>query len=148
MTTVRLERTFDASAEAVFDAWTHPEVLRRWWAAGEDWTTPEAEVDLRVGGGYRLTMRDPGGAACTVVGEYLEISRPERLRYTRRWADGEEGDSVVDVRFVERGGRTTVVLEHARLPTARSREEHERGWSACLATLARRVLRAPAEEAA
>jgi uncharacterized protein YndB with AHSA1/START domain len=45
MTTVRLERTFDASAEAVFDAWTRPEVLRRWWAAGKGWTTPEAEVE-------------------------------------------------------------------------------------------------------
>jgi hypothetical protein len=57
-------------------------------------------------------------------------------------------DSVVDVRFVEHGGRTTVLLEHAELPTARSREEHERGWNACLDTLDRRVLRARGEEAA
>src|SRR5205807_10550772 len=47
---VRIERTFAASAEDVFDAWTSPEVMRRWFHVAADWETPEAEVDLRVGG--------------------------------------------------------------------------------------------------
>ena len=47
---VRIERTFAAPAEAVFDAWTSPEVMRRWFHVGADWDTPEAQVDLRVGG--------------------------------------------------------------------------------------------------
>jgi uncharacterized protein YndB with AHSA1/START domain len=59
---VRIERTFDAPAEAVFDAWTRPEVMRRWWHAGPDWETPEAEVDLRVGGKVRVVMRARGMA--------------------------------------------------------------------------------------
>ena len=46
---VRIERTFAASAEDVFDAWTSPEVMRRWFHCAPDWDTPEAEVDLRVG---------------------------------------------------------------------------------------------------
>jgi uncharacterized protein YndB with AHSA1/START domain len=53
---VHIERTFAASAEDVFDAWTSPEVMRRWFHCAPDWATPEAEVDLRVGGG-------PGGDA-------------------------------------------------------------------------------------
>jgi uncharacterized protein YndB with AHSA1/START domain len=58
---LRLERTFNAPAQAVFDAWTSPEVLRRWWPAGPDWDTPVAEVDVRVGGKLRLVMRRPDG---------------------------------------------------------------------------------------
>ena len=57
--TLRIERTFQAPAEAVFDAWTSEEVLRRWWHAEHDWETTEAEVDLRVGGVVRVVMRDP-----------------------------------------------------------------------------------------
>ena len=58
-TTLRMERTFDAPAQAVFDAWTSEEVMRRWWHAEHDWETTEAEVDLRIGGEVRVVMRDP-----------------------------------------------------------------------------------------
>ena len=56
---LRIERTFDAPADAVFEAWTSEEVLRRWLHAQPDWDTPIAEVDLRVGGSVRVVMRDP-----------------------------------------------------------------------------------------
>jgi uncharacterized protein YndB with AHSA1/START domain len=49
---VRIERTFEAPAEAVFDAWTSPEVMRRWWHAGPEWETPEAEVDFGWAGRF------------------------------------------------------------------------------------------------
>jgi Activator of Hsp90 ATPase homolog 1-like protein len=54
---VRIERTFAASAEDVFDAWTSPEVMRRWFQCAPDWDTPEAEVDLQVGGKVRVVMQ-------------------------------------------------------------------------------------------
>ena len=57
--TLRMERTYVAPAQAVFDAWTNKEVLRRWFHAGHDWETTEAKVDLRVGGDVRVVMRDP-----------------------------------------------------------------------------------------
>ena len=143
---LRLERTFDASAEAVFDAWTNPEVLRRWWAAGPDWETPLAEVDLREGGSYRLSMRDPeSGMTPTVGGEFIEIRRPERLVYTWTWEDMPESPSagsVVTVEFAEQDGRTTVTLLHTGLGTDESRAQHEHGWHACLDNLERRALAA------
>ena len=77
-TTLRMERTFQAPAQAVFDAWTSEEVMRRWWHAEHDWETTEAEVDLRVGGEVRVVMRDPhkdaeyGGG-----GRYTEIEPPD-----------------------------------------------------------------------
>ncbi|HET8593422.1 MAG TPA: SRPBCC domain-containing protein, partial [Solirubrobacterales bacterium] len=57
--TLRMERTYDAPARAVFDAWTNEEVMRRWFHGQHDWETSEASVDLRVGGSVRVVMRDP-----------------------------------------------------------------------------------------
>jgi uncharacterized protein YndB with AHSA1/START domain len=149
-TKLRLERTFDASAEEVFDAWTNPEVLRRWWGANPSWVTPVAEVDLRVGGHYRLSMEDPTtGATYTVGGEYREVTRPERLVYSWRWeSGGEDPDhtSTVTVEFLGEGERTTIVLEHSDLPTAESRDAHREGWIGCLENLQARGIRAGAAE--
>jgi uncharacterized protein YndB with AHSA1/START domain len=143
-TGLRLERTFDASAEEVFDAWTNPEVLRRWWAAGADWRTPTAEVDLRVGGRYRLSMEDPASEKLhTVGGEYHEVERPRRLVYSWCWeqeTDEPEHVSTVTVEFRDDGERTTVVLEHTGLASPTSRDGHGHGWEACLENLHTRVL--------
>lgn len=56
---LRVERTFNAPVEAVFDAWTSADVLRRWWSPGPDWETPIAEADVRAGGNLRIVMRRP-----------------------------------------------------------------------------------------
>ncbi len=141
---LRLERRFDASPEHVFDAWTNPEVLQQWWAAGPNWDTPLAEVDLRPGGRYRLTMHDPdSGAQHTVGGEYTVVERPARLAYTWQWEAmaGDLGDiSQVEVEFRPDGDGTQVVLIHSGLTSDDSRDRHEHGWNACLDNLAGRVF--------
>jgi uncharacterized protein YndB with AHSA1/START domain len=146
---LRLERTFDAPAEAVFDAWTNPEVLKRWWAADPSWRTAAAEVDLRVGGRYMLSMEDAGGEELhTVRGEYSEVRRPERLVYSWAWeeADGRVGHaSTVTVDFIEQGQSTTVVLEHTGLASLESGNSHRSGWEGCLSNLAARVFAAAAQ---
>ncbi|MGA9315864.1 MAG: SRPBCC domain-containing protein [Solirubrobacteraceae bacterium] len=134
-TGLRIERSFDASPDEVFDAWTSPEVLKRWWAVHPDGSTPVAEVDLRVGGRYRLSMDSPDGERHTVGGEYSEVQRPSRLAYTWQWEldSGEAGHiSSVTVEFVQRGDHTDVVLEHTGLPDSESRDRHAQGWSACM----------------
>ena len=134
-TSLRIERTYDATPEEVFDAWTTPEVLRRWWAVHPDGTTPVAEVDLRVGGRYRLSMEGPDGERHTVQGEYSEVDRPHRLVYSWVWeldAGGLGLASTVAVEFRANGERTTVVLEHTGLPDSGSRDRHAQGWAACM----------------
>jgi uncharacterized protein YndB with AHSA1/START domain len=61
-----LEHRYAAPRERVFDAWTNPEVLERWWAAMPTWDTPLAQVDAREGGRYRLSMRTDQGDVHTV----------------------------------------------------------------------------------
>lgn len=137
---VRVERTFDAPREAVFDAWTTPEVLRRWWVAMPGGTCTLAEVDLRVGGGYRLSMAEPSGGVHTVAGEYVEISRPDLIAYTWAWEGNEEGVSLVTVEFLDANGRTRVVITHGGIDDGESRGRHEHGWHGVLSTLAEQVF--------
>jgi len=140
-TELRLERRYDAPADRVFEAWTNPEVLRRWWAAGPDWECPQAEVDLRVGGRYRLAMRNPEGETHVVVGEYTAISAPDHLAYTWAWEGGDAAETLVSVDFRPDGDGTTVVLTHTGFPDERAREMHAHGWTGCLDNLGARVLK-------
>jgi uncharacterized protein YndB with AHSA1/START domain len=144
-TVLRLVHRFAAAPADVFDAWTRPEVLQRWWAAGPDWTSPGCDVDLRVGGRYVLRMRDAAtGDVHVVEGEYREIDRPRRLVYTWGWQDADgapAGDvSVVTVEFGADGDGTRVVLEHRGLPSGQARDRHALGWRRTFANLAARVF--------
>lgn len=80
---LELRRTLDAPRERIFKALTDPGELAKWWGP-YGFTTPEVEVDLRVGGGYRFGMQPPDGALFHLAGEYLEIEPPSRLAYTFR----------------------------------------------------------------
>ena len=133
--TLRLTRSFAAPREKVFRAWTDPEALKQWAAPG-DLTTPLAEVDLRVGGRYRIHMRTPDGTAHKVTGVYQTVDPPRRLVYTWFWENKpEQGDTLVTVEFHERGSATEVTLTHERFPSGDVRDRHEQGWMGCLEKL-------------
>ncbi len=84
-TVLVLSRTFTGSREKVFRAWTDPSVLKQWWA-GPGFTATIAEVDLRVGGRYRLGMRAPDkDVDYVVIGTYRKVQQPARLVYTWTW---------------------------------------------------------------
>ena len=144
---LRLEHSFRATPEEVFDAWTNPAVLTRWWAMRPSQISPGCEVDLRVGGRYELRMQDRDtGDVVAVAGEYREVQRPHRLVFTWCW----QGDgglhpghvSLVTVQFVPDGDRTTVVLEHSALASEESRAGHGAGWKGVLASLQDRIFNA------
>ena len=139
--TLLIERTFHASAEAVFDAWTSEEVLRCWWQAQRGFETTAAEVDLRVGGAVRVVMRDPdkdveyGGG-----GVYTEVEPPTRLAFTWIW-DGDTRRTLIELDFEERDGITTVRFRHSGLWDEQAVREHEDGWSTMLDRLAEVIRR-------
>ena len=137
--TVEIERTFQAPAEAVFDAWTSPEVMRRWWQAEHHWETSEAEVDLRVGGTVRVVMRDPeADAEYGGGGTYTEIDPPRRLAFTWLW-DDVGTRMLIELDFEEAGGVTTVRFTHRGLWDEDAVRSHESGWTTAFDNLARAV---------
>jgi uncharacterized protein YndB with AHSA1/START domain len=135
--TLELERTYDAPAQKVFDAFTSEEVLRRWFHAGHDWETPEAQIDLRVGGELRVVMRDPHeGADYGARGEYTEVEPPTRLAFTWIW-DDDPRKTVIEIDFVESDGATTVRFTHRGLRDEEQVASHESGWDKAFANLKR-----------
>ena len=134
---VRLERTFAAPAEDVFDAWTSPEVMQRWFHCAPDWDTPQAEVDLRVGGHVRVVMRRPDGTEAGARGEYTLIDRPHRLVMTWAFDDDPSNEQLIELSFSESAGSTTVLMVNSGISTDERRHAQDWGWHGCLDELAR-----------
>lgn len=105
---IAMTRVFNAPAKLVFDAWTKPELIKRWLGVRAGWTMAVCEVDLKVGGAYRFVWRGPD-MTMGMRGLYREVVRPERLVSTEKfddpWYEGEAVDTMV---LVEQGGKTTV----------------------------------------
>jgi uncharacterized protein YndB with AHSA1/START domain len=128
---VRIERTFDAPAEDVFDAWTSEEVIRRWFRPASGWQEPSAEVDLRVGGRVRVVMRNPAGEPVGAGGEYTLIERPRRLAFTWTFDDHPSNQQKIELEFTERDGVTTVLFVNSDISEAAQRDSQYEGWSTC-----------------
>ena len=93
-----LRWAFGAPRERIFHALTEPAELVEWWGPS-GFTTPEIEVNLNVGGGYRFGMQPPDGQLFHLVGEFLEIEPPSRLVYTFRWEEPDPDDRETVVRL-------------------------------------------------
>lgn len=94
-------------------------------------STPEVQVDLRVGGSYRFTMQPPEGEAFHLSGEFLEIQAPSALRFTFRWDEPVPDDrvTVVELSLDSLGRRTKVTMTQAGFATNERLELHRGGWA-------------------
>ncbi len=129
-----IRRTFAAPQAKVFHAWTDPRSLKKWCAPSDDFETLIAEVDLRVGGKYRIGMKPPGSEAMHIAtGVYKEVDAPRRLVYTWSWEGGmEPGETLVTVEFRTVGNGTELMLRQEFFPSKESRQAHESGWIGCI----------------
>src|SRR5256885_15341542 len=120
-----MTRVFDAPRNLVFDAYTKPDLLKRWLGVFGGYSMPVCEVDLRVGGTYRFVWRGPDGAEMEVRGVYREVVRPERLVHTEKVDEaGDPGEAPITTVLVAQGAQTTLPVtmryqsrgaRHARL---------------------------------
>ena len=103
-------RTFNAPAHIVFEAWTKPELLKRWWAPKSfGLSFLSCEADVRTGGAYRFVFAHAASEQpMAFIGRYVEVTPPARLVWTND--EGGEGGAVTTVTFEERGGETLVVM--------------------------------------
>ena len=103
-------RTFNGPAHIVFEAWTKPELLKRWWTPKSFGITfISCEVDARTGGTYRFVFGHPASEQpMAFFGRYIEVTPHSRLVWTND--EGGEGGAITTVTFEERGGETLVVM--------------------------------------
>jgi uncharacterized protein YndB with AHSA1/START domain len=111
---ILITREFDAPKQLVYEAWTTPELVKRWWS-GKRGSMTLAEIDLRVGGMWRYVMIANGGFEVAFHGEFREIVPNERIITTEVFEGFPDGEAVDTVRFAEADGRTTLTMlvQHA-----------------------------------
>lgn len=131
-TSLQIRRIFAASVERLFDCFTDPELLVRWWGP-EGTTCPNAQVDLTPGGRYRLEILSADGSLSAANGEYLQIDAPRCLAFTWHWDAAPEEITRVTLRFQPLpDGRSELHLIHEHFPTRERTEAHGGGWSSSL----------------
>jgi uncharacterized protein YndB with AHSA1/START domain len=150
--TIALTRAFDAPRTLVFEAYTKPALLKRWFGP-PGWTLVVCEIDLRVGGRWRFEMEKVNGAKMGFGGVYQEIVRPDRIVSSEEFDDAwYKGDATSTVTFVERSGKTTltmsVVYESKEVRDGVLKSGMETGVAASYDRLAQELasLRSPGDE--
>jgi uncharacterized protein YndB with AHSA1/START domain len=132
-----------ATPERLFELWTDPEELAKWWGP-EGYTTPTYSMDVRPGGRWHTTMRRPDGTKHEVSGIYRVIEPPKRLVFTWGWDDdaGLRGhETEVTVTFAPAPGGTRMTLLQQTFVDADSRNRHEHGWTSSFMCLAREAAK-------
>ncbi len=136
-----LKRIFNAPIERVFDAWTKPEVLAKWFGP-EGFSVNRSEVQLHIGGSYDIEICSPDGKLIRHFGNYLEISKPHKLVFTWMLVDqackGSEGlvaETIVNIEFNRLELTTEITLTHEKLPSKDAYDGHKFGWTSSLNSL-------------
>jgi uncharacterized protein YndB with AHSA1/START domain len=132
--TLIVRRLIHATPEKLFAAWTRPEHLVHWWGP-QNVTCPAAEIDLRVGGAYRIANRFPDGTDMWIAGIFELIEPPHRLIYTWNLESQRGSAERVTVCFERVDTSTEVIVTHERIADEAARKSHEHGWAGCLDSL-------------
>ena len=130
-----IRRRLNAPPAKVYDAWTDPAKMMRWFGP-ERGETLRAETDPRVGGRFRVIMRTPAGEEHDVSGVYREVVPNEKLVFTWAWRRTPERESLVTVALKSDGDGTVLTLTHEQYFDDAARDAHREGWAGALDKLA------------
>jgi uncharacterized protein YndB with AHSA1/START domain len=139
-TTLVLSRDFEAERDLVFGALLDANVLQTIWSV-KPWTIVEITVDPRVGGHWKLTMRDETtGALVRCMARYMEIEKPHRIVWRSKWLDGPLADADemrITLEFISVAGGTRLTVTHELFPDRKARDDQGERWAAELSLLGR-----------
>ena len=133
---LQVKRVIKASPAELFEAWTNPESMKKWYAPVPK-TVTAASSDLRVGGAYRIEVL-MGLDTISVSGVYKRIIPNQLLAFTWTPCTGGPGyETLVTVEFKAASGGTEVIITHEGFTETETRSRHEYGWNGCLDNLAK-----------
>lgn len=131
-----INRSLNASKQAVYNAWTQKEALTSWFAASSEMTTIVHKLELKIGGEYRVEMLEPDGTSHIMHGEYIALNPFDQLVFTWKWESDEQNvNSLVTINLTEKNGTTKMVLTHEKFDSQELADLHTEGWTGCLAQL-------------
>jgi len=137
-----LRRHYPVAPEKVWRAWTDPQALKAWFGPEEIVSVPLAEVDLRVGGRFRVAMLAADGETHDVSGVYQELVPNRKLVFSWAWRSTPERESRVTVRIEPDGNGCELVLMHEQFFDEVARDGHEHGWTGAMAKLEQWLVKA------
>jgi uncharacterized protein YndB with AHSA1/START domain len=132
-----ITRHYPVAPEKVWRAWTDPQALSRWFGPGDMDTVFRAELDVRVGGRYRIAFRTADGQEHDVSGEYQEVLANRRLQFTWAWRSTPERVSLVTIELKPTAQGCEMNFRHERFFDPQARDAHEQGWIGTFAKLDR-----------
>jgi uncharacterized protein YndB with AHSA1/START domain len=133
-----LARSYPVAPEKVWRAWTDPKAIKQWWGPGGKDAVSVAQLDVRVGGRFRIVFGGPQGRDHEVQGVYKEVVPNRKLVFTWTWPNSTpERESLVTIVFKAAGGGTELAFKHEQLFDETVRDNHKRGWSESLDKLGR-----------
>ena len=136
---VRIVRTYRVAPEKIWRAWTEPQALSQWFAPGKNLDSTEAEIDLRVGGRYRIAFQAPNGETHEASGVYEVVEPNKRLVFSWGWKGTPERISriSIELKSVSQGTEqgTELNFVHDRFFDTAARDNHERGWQSFFVNL-------------
>lgn len=127
-----LTRFYPVEPEKVWRAWTDPQALRHWFKPDPSWSIPLAEVDVQVGGRYRILMKDAQGREFELTGGYRELIPHRRLVMTWNWKNQPGHESLLTVSLRAAGKGTELELRHERYLDMDNEASHQEGWRGAL----------------
>jgi uncharacterized protein YndB with AHSA1/START domain len=130
MLALHLERLLPASPSLVFRMFAEPDLLAQWWGP-KGFSAPSVDLDLRVGGAYRIAMQPPEGDLFFLSGEFRAVDPPTQLTYTFRWEppDPDDRETIVSVSLRDRHGSTALAVDQGSFATEGRLSLHEQGWT-------------------
>lgn len=132
-----IERTYDASPEEVWEAWTDPQALIRWFGPADTGSVLGADLDVQPGGHYRIAFSTKDGEQHEVSGIYREVQPPHKLVFSWAWRSTPERESLVSLLFQPAGAGTHLIFRHEEFFDDAAREGHSRGWAGAFEKLER-----------
>ncbi len=130
-----LRRSYPVEPGKVWRAWTDPLALARWFGPGAADSVSHAELDVRVGGRYRIVFGAPDGSVHEASGVYTEVEPPRRLVFTWKRRGMPEADSRVTIELRPVDGGTELDFRHEQFRDVAVRDDHEGGWLPTFAKL-------------
>jgi uncharacterized protein YndB with AHSA1/START domain len=130
-----IERDYDASPEKVWQAWTDPQALMKWFGPLQTESVLLAELDVRVGGRYRIAFVTDDGERHDVSGVYREVVMHRKLSFSWAWRTTPERESLVTIELLPAGEGTRLRFRHEQFFDEAARDNHRRGWTGTFARL-------------
>ena len=132
-TTLHITRTYKASAQRVFEAWTRPELMNQWMAPDPAMKC-DVRAEARAGGEYAVDMHTADGVR-TASGKYVEYDPYSRLAMSWSWDNSATADTLITIDLTEEDGVTTMSFTHSKFQDSSARDAHNEGWTGSFARL-------------